>query len=669
MSNKESFKTDTEREEPTSNIGEEYFIISFCNQISSPDCSLCIFDTSGRASRWIDFSGLSDGIRNGFAGVCGICNVGEEVLIITQGQSSILASVNVKEARIANYVVLEKCKDPHSLVYSKDYVYVTSTGTNEIYRIMYKEGDLGQEELFWQYPDVGYEKDEVHLNGLALDENDFIASCFGPRKKEGGWADEGRIFHIESGVSIRSGLNQPHTPIVNNGRLMFAESAANRVFLYHKLGSSWKKEKDIVLSGYTRGLALQEQSLLVGVSASRKLSRSQGRFLYESHNSGDSELVVIDLATTKPLASFDLLPFGREPYDVLVINKAPELVTESNSVNVRIRKMESLMDVYLADVGSLFQQVSNYKLADSGLVSVIIPTYNRGHFVQASIHSVLEQTYSNLELIVVDDGSTDNTEELVASMSDARLHYVKQPNRGRSNARNHALSLAKGKYITFLDSDDLYLPNKIEIQVDYLKKHPGTGMVYTSAHCINEQGDMIKHKYEATVSGLIYESVAFFSRVTITLPTVMTYKEVMDFVGDFDEQMHRFEDTDMWRRISKNFRIDAIPEYTCLLRTHDDNSLLNQNPEQITSALDYYSKKILKEDTEVATAVWKRGLGDLYFYYAKALKSVPQFSNKGKNLMRIANSYEPMLFRYTRFFYYRFHYRVGRVLRRLLRKS
>lgn len=644
-------------------------LISFCNQLSSPHCSLCVIDTSNRDSRWIDFSDLPDDLFNNFSGVCGICQVGDDAIITTQGEMPILAVVSIVEAKLKHHIVLNQCKDPHSLLHYKGHVYVTSTGTNEIYRIMYHDGQLGQEELFWQYPGVGYEKDEVHLNGITRDKDGFIASCFGPRKKEGGWAEDGRIFYIESGISIHIGLNQPHTPIVENGQLMFAESAANKVFLYHKPETSWKKEKEIVLNGYTRGLALRKQSLLIGVSASRKLSRSQGKFLYESSNSGDSELVVIDLATTKPVDSFDLLPFGREPYDVLEIDKTPELAAESNSVNVRLRKMESLMDVYLADVGSLFQQVSNYKLADSGLVSVIIPTYNRGHLIEASIRSVLEQTYTNLELILVDDGSTDNTAEVAGLFSDPRFHYVQQPNRGRSNARNHALSLVKGKYITFLDSDDLYLPNKIEIQVDYLKNNPGTGMVYTSAHCINEQGEMIKHKYEATVSGLIYESVAFFSRVTITLPTVMTYKNIMDSVGGFDEKMHRFEDTDMWRRISKNFRIDAMPDYTCLLRTHDDNSLLNQDPDKITSALDYYAKKILKEDIEVPTAVWKRGLGDLYFYYAKALKSVPQFSDKGKNLMRIANSYEPMIFRYARFFYYRFYYRVGRVLRRLLRKG
>lgn len=307
-------------------------------------------------------------------------------------------------------------------------------------------------------------------------------------------------------------------------------------------------------------------------------------------------------------------------------------------------------------------------------VSVIIPTYNRGQYIGESIRSVLTQSYADLEVIVVDDGSTDDTEKIIDAIVDPRLHYIRQENRGRSNARNHALSLARGKYITFLDSDDLYLPNKIELQVDYLIKHPDVGMVYTSAYCINDGGDMLAHKYEATVSGHIYEQIAFFMPVTITLPTVMTFRDVMNHVGGFDENMHRFEDTDMWRRISKSYRIDAMPEYTCKLRTHDDNSLLNQNPDQIASALDYYAKKIIRDDGEVNLAVRKKGLACLYRYYGCALITVPQFAGKGKELLRIAFGYDtwPNILRdWTEFFakiaYYRTLSKVKKIIKEIIK--
>ena len=273
-------------------------------------------------------------------------------------------------------------------------------------------------------------------------------------------------------------------------------------------------------------------------------------------------------------------------------------------------------------------------------VSVIIPTFNRAELIGDSIRSALAQTYANLEVVVVDDGSDDDTEQVIATIIDPRLRYVRQPNRGRSNARNHALSLATGYYVSFLDSDDLYLPEKIERQVEYLQSHPWTGMVYTSAQCIDQQGNLLEHKYQATVSGLIYCEIAFFLPVTITLPTVMTYRRIFDYVGGFDEEMYRFEDTDMWRRISKICRIDAIPDVTCLLRTHDDNTLINQDPEKIVFALNYYAKKIAIEDDHINLDVRRRGLAGLYRYYGYALCSVPSFVDHGAGLLRQASEFE-----------------------------
>jgi hypothetical protein len=178
------------------------------------------------------------------------------------------------------------------------------------------------------------------------------------------------------------------------------------------------------------------------------------------------------------------------------------------------------------------------------------------------------------------------------------------------------------------------LPHKIELQVRYLDAHPDTDMIYTSAYCIDGDGNLLDHKYEATASGHIYEDIAFFLPVTITLPTVMARREVFERVGGFDENMHRFEDTDMWRRISKSYRTEAIPEYTCKLRTHDDNALLAQNPKHIAAALDYYAGKILREDGEISRFVRRKGLARLYDYYGRALMTVPHWRGTGRKLMR-----------------------------------
>lgn len=307
-------------------------------------------------------------------------------------------------------------------------------------------------------------------------------------------------------------------------------------------------------------------------------------------------------------------------------------------------------------------------------VSVIIPTYNRGHFIGDAIASVLSQDFADFELIVVDDGSTDQTEAAVLKFSDARVIYVRQENSGRSHARNRALALSRGGYIAFLDSDDMYLPGKLSLQVDYLDRHSSVGMVYTSAHCVDYSGNPLKDNYIASVSGWIYGSVAFFRPVTITLPTVMARRELFTLAGQFDENMHRFEDTDMWRRISKITQINALPAFTCKLRTHADNTLASQNPKQIMSALDYYVEKILREDQVIKPWTRNRGIGNLYYYYARAFLTVPEWNNLGRGLLTLSYQFWPTLRIHMAFTatwyrilgsYYQVKSRLGRALRGL----
>jgi glycosyltransferase involved in cell wall biosynthesis len=221
---------------------------------------------------------------------------------------------------------------------------------------------------------------------------------------------------------------------------------------------------------------------------------------------------------------------------------------------------------------------------------------------------------------------------------------LRQENKGRSAARNRAITCARGRYIAFLDSDDIYLEDKLERQIAYMESHPDVGMTYTSALCIDASGDLLPRKYEATVSGNIQEDIAFYIPVTITLPTVMVRREVFDTVGGFDEAMCRFEDTDMWRRISKSYSIGAIQEYTCKLRTHGGNCLMAQDPDQIRGALDYYASKILREDTNLSSWARRRGLAAIYFYYGGAIWMVSHWKDKGLRLLITAFRYWPFVF-------------------------
>jgi GT2 family glycosyltransferase len=132
-----------------------------------------------------------------------------------------------------------------------------------------------------------------------------------------------------------------------------------------------------------------------------------------------------------------------------------------------------------------------------GLVSVIVPTYDRAQIVRLAIDSVVGQTYSNVEVVVVDDGSRDNTRQVIESYG-APVRYVHQANAGVSAARNRGIAHARGEFIALLDSDDQFLPWKLEAQVRVLRAHPEVGMVWTDMAAVNERGDVLDAKYLRT---------------------------------------------------------------------------------------------------------------------------------------------------------------------------
>lgn len=133
----------------------------------------------------------------------------------------------------------------------------------------------------------------------------------------------------------------------------------------------------------------------------------------------------------------------------------------------------------------------------SGLVSVIVPTYNRAYCIGATIESIQRQTYADWEAIVVDDGSTDSTGELMERLSaqDARVRYIRRSNGGVAAARNTALSHARGDFVAFLDSDDLWESWKLEAQVQCLVANPAAGMIWTDMHAIDDQGRLLADRY------------------------------------------------------------------------------------------------------------------------------------------------------------------------------
>ena len=189
-------------------------------------------------------------------------------------------------------------------------------------------------------------------------------------------------------------------------------------------------------------------------------------------------------------------------------------------------------------------------------VSIIIPTYNREKFIGRALESVLAQTYKDFEIIVIDDGSIDNTREVLTPYN-KQIKYVYQKNGGSSSARNRGIQESTGEYIAFLDSDDIWMPEKLAIQVDILDKNKNIGIVHTKMLMFNNKGERIGVKPEKPTGKNFRELI----EIAGDLPTssVLTRKECFEKAGLFDTNLKTIQDFDMWLRISQFY---DIYEYT-----------------------------------------------------------------------------------------------------------
>jgi glycosyltransferase involved in cell wall biosynthesis len=192
-------------------------------------------------------------------------------------------------------------------------------------------------------------------------------------------------------------------------------------------------------------------------------------------------------------------------------------------------------------------------------VSVIIPAYNAEAHLAEAIESTLHQTFKNFEIIIIDDGSTDNTFNIAKSYTrHNNVIVIRQLNFGPSKARNLGIKSARGEYCAFLDSDDLMLSNRLELQVKKMQENPGTGLVYTDLMTFNERGVVhsTKKVFVRPFCGQVLDKL--LRENFITTSTVMVRRECFDSVGYFDENMKHSEDYKMWLNIAGKYCVKYI---------------------------------------------------------------------------------------------------------------
>ncbi len=281
-------------------------------------------------------------------------------------------------------------------------------------------------------------------------------------------------------------------------------------------------------------------------------------------------------------------------------------------------------------------------------VSVIIPAYNAMSYLPETLESVLQQTFTDLEILIVNDGSSDNIVEWASSLTDPRIKLISQSNQGVSIARNTALSNAKGEYIAFLDADDLWEQTKLEKQVQFLDNHPTVGLVATWMILTDENNNPLSEVKIDFKQGNIRKEIIEISLIPCgSIP--MVRRVCFDEVGLFDSTLRFGEDWEMWTRIAANYDFGLIKELLVYYRQHSKNS--SKNSQEILPDFDRLIEKMFSSASAELLPIKAKTYGRMNLYIAwkslenkdfpgannfcnRAIKSYPQLQYT-KNYIRL----------------------------------
>jgi len=200
---------------------------------------------------------------------------------------------------------------------------------------------------------------------------------------------------------------------------------------------------------------------------------------------------------------------------------------------------------------------------DNPFVTIVTPSFNKGEFIEETIQSVLKQTYKNIEYIVIDGGSTDDTLSILKRYP---LTWIQEPDAGQSDAINKGWRLAKGSILAYLNADDTYLPNTVEKVVNHFNEHPDCEMVYGDAIYTDEKGTLIKNH----VAGEFNLDDLLSCKDEIPQPSVFIRKKVFEYLGGLDTHLKLAMDLDYWIQIGLRYKVDYIPEVLSKVKFYRD---------------------------------------------------------------------------------------------------
>ncbi len=277
-------------------------------------------------------------------------------------------------------------------------------------------------------------------------------------------------------------------------------------------------------------------------------------------------------------------------------------------------------------------------------VSVIIPTYNHARFVLDAVESALSQSYKNIEVIVIDDGSTDNTREILLPYAD-RIKYVYQENRGLSAARNRGIIESTGEYIALLDADDMWLPAKLEKQVKFFSESNRVGIVSCGGYVVDITGETMKEilvfNYNDKLTFLT--NLLFSNTVWGGGSSAVVRRECFNNVGLFDESLRSAEDWDMWLRVAINYDIRFVELSLSKIRVIQGSMSSSANAERMLINELHVLDKVFNNPLFPAKGIKSK----IYSYrYFSAAREFFSFGNKGeaRRLVLKSISSSPLFF-------------------------
>lgn len=208
------------------------------------------------------------------------------------------------------------------------------------------------------------------------------------------------------------------------------------------------------------------------------------------------------------------------------------------------------------------------------LISIILPVYNGEKTIQRTIESVLNQTFSDFELLIINDGSSDRTLEITTSITDSRIQVFSYLNTGVSATRNRGIALAIGEFISFIDADDLWTADKLDAQLKALQTNPQAAVAYSWTDWIDDSDRPLRPAGRSTASGKVYEKLLQRDFIE-SGSNVLIRRQALEVVGTFDETLSFAEDWDLWLRLAAQYEFIAVPLAQILYRVSSQSASCN----------------------------------------------------------------------------------------------